>query len=278
MTSAATAATTVTSTLHVRIRHKASHVLALLVSSVMEKLAHVQMAIDHRALGQLQFVSTSTSAAKAATTVTSMPCALTLQGASHANALLASSVMALLAAVHPATEPLCQEMLQFVSTSTSAAKAATTVTSTPCALTLQGASHAHAQQISPLWAQVHLDRHALAHQVLPLMATAQLQYVQDLQAPVQVALAIQLLLQIRIICGLLHAGLMELVGSRFMAVLIFHPAFLGALCAMMESQKMKRRLFVLILAPHTEGRCFLALVEAPAKSGWIMCSVPTGGA
>jgi hypothetical protein len=220
MTSAVTAATPVTPMLRVRIRHKVSHVLALLVSSAMEELAHAQLAIDHRALGQLQFVLTSTSAATVSTIVTS----------------------------------------------------------TPCVQTLQGASHAHAQRISLLWAQGHLDRHALARRVLSLMATAQLQFVRDLLAPALIALAIQLLPGMQTTCDLLRAGPMELVGSRFMAVLIFLHLFLGALCVMMESQTMKLRLFVLILVPHTGGRRFLNLVEVLAKSGWTKCGVPTGGA
>ena len=97
MTSVATAPTTVTSTLPVLIRLKVSHVLVLLVSSVMEKLAHVPLVIDHRVLGQLQFVSTSTSAATAATIVTSMLRVQTPQGASHVLVLLVLSAMEALA-------------------------------------------------------------------------------------------------------------------------------------------------------------------------------------
>jgi hypothetical protein len=42
--------------LRVQTPQGASHVLVLLVSSVMENLAHVPLVIDHRVLGQHQFV------------------------------------------------------------------------------------------------------------------------------------------------------------------------------------------------------------------------------
>ena len=154
----------------------------------------------------------STSAATEVTTAISALSVPTFQGASHASVLLALSAMALLAAAHPATSPPLQEMPQFVSTSMSAVTAPTIVTSTPCAQTLQGASIAHAQQILPMWAQDHPARHVLARRIMSLMAMAQLLCVRDLQAPVMIAHAIQILLRIRMTCDLFHADPMELVG------------------------------------------------------------------
>jgi hypothetical protein len=117
------------------------------------------------------------------------------------------------------TESQALGQLQFVSTSTSAVTAPTTVTSTLHALTLQGASTAHAQRVSQLWVQVRRDPHALALQVSLLMATAQLQYVRDPQAPILIANAIQLLLQIMQKYDSNRVQSMEFVGSKLMAVL-----------------------------------------------------------
>ena len=55
-TSAAKAATTVTSTLRVQTLQGASRVLALLVSSAMGEVAVAQLVSESQALGQLQFV------------------------------------------------------------------------------------------------------------------------------------------------------------------------------------------------------------------------------
>jgi hypothetical protein len=55
-TSAAKAATTVTSTLRVQTLQGASRVLALLASSAMGEVAVAQLVSESQALGQLQFV------------------------------------------------------------------------------------------------------------------------------------------------------------------------------------------------------------------------------